>query len=142
MQNRIRIVFLLLILFQGLHSIEEYYGTLWDVLSPARMLSGAVSSDLRAGFIIINAGLFIFGILCWFISTRRKSISFQGFIWIWVIIEIINGIGHTLLALRQNDYFPGLYTAPVLLGLALYLARLLWVYSRNHKFEERTGDRH
>jgi hypothetical protein len=131
MYRRIRIVFLLLILFQGLHSIEEYYGRLWDVLTPARIVSGAVSSNPGTGFIIINSSLLIFGVLCWLISTRQKRISNQGIIWIWIIIEIFNGIGHPLLTLRQNGYFPGLYTAPVLLVLAFYLARLLLAYSKN-----------
>ena len=131
MHKRIKIVFLLLILFQGFHSIGEYYGKLWDVLTPARMVSEVVSTNPGTGFRIVNICLFIFGIMCWIISTRNKKISYQGLIWIWIVIEIVNGIGHPILALSQNDYFPGLYTALVLLFLAIYLARLLLAYSRN-----------
>ena len=131
MHKRIKIVFLLLILFQGFHSIGEYYGKLWDVLTPARMVSEVVSTNPGTGFRIVNICLFIFGIMCWIISTRNKKISYQGLIWIWIVIEIVNGIGHPILALSQNDYFPGLYTALVLLFLAIYMARLLLAYSRN-----------
>ena len=128
MYNRIKITFLLLILFQGLHSVEEYYGKLWAILIPARIISRTISSNPETGFIIINIGLFIFGLFCWIISTRQRKISFKGLIWTWIIIETFNGIGHPLLALRQKSYFPGLFTAPFLLILALYLVKLLLSY--------------
>lgn len=131
MHKRIKIVFLLLILLQGLHSVEEYYGGLWEVLTPARIVSEAVSSNPEVGFIIINTGLFIFGLLCWLLSSRQKKISYQALIWIWIVAEVFNGIGHPLLTLRRGNYFPGLYSAPFLLVTALYLARLLLTYSSN-----------
>jgi hypothetical protein len=42
-----------------------------------------------------------------------------------VAIETINGIGHPLWSLRQGGYTPGVATAPVLLILAINLARQL-----------------
>jgi hypothetical protein len=63
MNNRVKLTFLMLVLTQGLHSVEEYFGRLWEVLPPARFLSSLVSDDLREGFLIINIGLFIFGLL-------------------------------------------------------------------------------
>jgi len=42
-----------------------------------------------------------------------------------VTLEAINGIGHLLWTLRQGGYTPGVGTAPVLLILAIYLARQL-----------------
>ena len=45
--------------------------------------------------------------------------------WAWVIIELVNGIGHPLWTLRQGGYTPGVGTAPILLVLALYLATQL-----------------
>jgi hypothetical protein len=42
--------------------------------------------------------------------------------WVWAVIETINGLGHPLWSLRQGGYTPGVATAPVLLVLALYLA--------------------
>jgi len=62
MSNKIRIAFLLLVITQALHSVEEYFGRLWEVFPSARMLSGLVSDDLKTGFVIINAGLFVFGL--------------------------------------------------------------------------------
>jgi hypothetical protein len=40
---------------------------------------------------------------------------------VWIVIEVINGIGHPLWTLRERGYTPGVATAPVLLALALSL---------------------
>jgi hypothetical protein len=45
--------------------------------------------------------------------------------WIWVVVELINGIGHPLWAFQIGGYAPGVATAPVLLVLALLVAREL-----------------
>ena len=124
MNRRIRITFLLIVLVQGLHSIEEFIGKLWEVYAPARFLSGLVSSDLQNGFIIINVGLFIILMLTW-LTTFSKSYSTSGLLWLWIILEIINGVGHSVWAIIERSYVPGLATAPILIILALYLARLL-----------------
>jgi len=62
MNKKFTAAFLLLVILQGLHSVEEYIGKLWEVFAPAKFLSGLVSSDLEIGFLIINIGLFIFGL--------------------------------------------------------------------------------
>jgi hypothetical protein len=124
MNRRIRITFLLIALGQGLHSIEESIGKLWEVYPPATFLSGLVSPDLKTGFIIINVGLFIILILTWLI-TFSKSNTTRGLLWFWTILELINGIGHMIWAIIERAYVPGLATAPILLVLALYLARQL-----------------
>jgi len=121
MSSRIRIAFLLLVITQALHSVEEYLGRLWEVFPPARMLSGLVSGNLKTGFVIINVGLFVFGLWCVLIPVRRNYAFAPGVIWFWVIIELINGIGHPLWALYRRSYVPGVITAPFLLILAIYL---------------------
>ncbi len=57
--------FLILILLQGLHSIEEYIGKLWDVFPPTKYLTSLFSENHRTGFLIANIGIFIIGIICW-----------------------------------------------------------------------------
>jgi hypothetical protein len=125
MYRRIRIFFLLLVIFQGLHSVEEYYGRLWEVFPPARFLCSLVSSNLRSGFLVINIGLFIFGLFCWVITTRQRIINFKGLIWFWVAIELINGIGHPVWSIIEKSYEPGLLTAPFLLLISIYISKLL-----------------
>ena len=129
MYRHIKIGFLLLIIAQGLHSTEEYFGKLWDVLSPARFLSSLFSDNPESGFLAINTLLFVFGIFCWIVTTGKNKITKQSLIWIWIIIGAFNGVGHPLLALREGSYFPGILTAPVLLILSVYLARELIIYN-------------
>lgn len=134
MNNRIRITFLILVLIQGLHSVEEYFGRLWEVLPTARLLCSLVSRNHETGFLIINILLFIFGLLCWLTTVKKNYYLFsRGLIWFWIILETINGIGHPVWALYEKAYVPGLTTAPILLIIALYLSRLLQIDSVTNK---------
>ncbi|MFN8580192.1 MAG: hypothetical protein U0163_04340 [Gemmatimonadaceae bacterium] len=45
--------------------------------------------------------------------------------WFWVAIELVNGMGHPLWAIRQGGYVPGVLTAPLLLVLAVMVGRHL-----------------
>jgi uncharacterized membrane protein HdeD (DUF308 family) len=120
--SRFQVAFGALVLTQAAHSVEEYYGRLWESFPPARFLTGAISPDPERGFLIINVSLVAFGIWCFFWPVRRGWPSAVLFAWIWVVLPLINGIGHPLWSLRQRSYTPGLATAPILLALAVYLA--------------------
>jgi uncharacterized membrane protein HdeD (DUF308 family) len=117
--------FIALVLTQAAHSVEEYLGRLYEVFPPARFVSGLVSQDLQRGFIIANVFLVTFGLWCFAWPIRRRWRSAVTIGWAWVTIELINGVGHPLWSLREQQYTPGVATAPVLLVLALYLAREL-----------------
>ncbi len=125
MDRRARLVFLALVLAQACHSVEEYAFELYRVFAPARFASSLVSDDLATGFVILNAGFFVFGLWCYFVPVRLRWASATSFVWPWVMIEIGNGVGHPALALWNGGYFPGVATAPLLLVLASYLAVLL-----------------
>ena len=118
-------VFLILVLVQGLHSLEEYFGRLWEVFPPATLLTSLVSENLEVGFLIINIGLFILGLWCWAFPILKDYTISNGLIWFWIIIEVINGIGHPLWSLYRGEYTPGVATAPILLLLAVYLSILI-----------------
>jgi len=123
--NRFRATFLSLVVTQAAHSIEEYVGRLYEVFAPARLVSGLISQDLARGFVIFNATLVLFGFWCFFWPVRRGWPSAVPLAWLWVAIELLNGIGHPLWSLRQLRYTPGVATAGVLLIIALYLMRQL-----------------
>lgn len=125
MMSRLQMIFGALVLAQAAHSIEEYVGHLWESFPPARYVTGLISSDLELGFIVINVSLVAFGIWCFIGPVRHTWAVAIPLAWFWVVIETINGIGHPLWSLEQGGYTPGLATAPVLLFLALYLARQL-----------------
>ena len=119
--SRIEGVFGALIVAQTAHSIEEYVGRLWESLPPARFLTGLISSDRELGFLVINVGLLAFGVWCLLWPIRRNWPSASVFAWLWVVVEIINGIGHPAWSLWRGRYTPGVLTAPILLVLSIYL---------------------
>jgi hypothetical protein len=123
--TRLDTSFIVLIGVQAAHSVEEYVGRLYEEFPPARFVSGLVSQDLRRGFIIANVALVLFGLWCFAWPIRRRWRSALVFGWIWVTIEVINGVEHSLRSILEWRYTPGLATAPVLLMVALYLARQL-----------------
>ena len=117
-----QVVFLLLILAQAAHSVEEYVTKLYEVFAPARFVSGLVSANLGVGFVVFNAGLVGFGLWCWAFPVRSGWPAARGLAWFWVILELGNGIGHSVLALSRRGYFPGVATAPLLLVFAAWVA--------------------
>jgi len=119
-------LFLLLIVSQALHSTEEYFSRLWEVLAPARFVSGLFSSNLAAGFGAANTVIVAFGLWCYLWPVRQRWSNARGFMWFWGLLELANGIGHSLFALGVSGYFPGLYTVPALLLFSIaLLLRLL-----------------
>ena len=125
MGPRSRTTFLLLIAAQALHSVEEYVFRLYDVLAPARFVADAFGVPRPLGFAIANAALVGFGLWCWLARVRPGHRSARAFAWFWALLEIANGLGHLALAAFAGGYFPGLATAPLLLGLGLWLAAAL-----------------
>ena len=121
MTARDRWAFLALILAQALHSVEEYIFRLYEVFAPARYACSLFSDDPATGFIISNSALVLFGLGCYVFAVRTGHRSTLVWVWIWIIIESFNGIAHTVIALGQGAYFPGVATAPLLLALAIYL---------------------
>jgi hypothetical protein len=117
--------FLALVVAQAAHSIEEYVGRLWESFPPARILTSLVSDDLERGFLILNIVLVAFGFWCYLWPVRREWPAAVALMWGWVAIETINGVGHPLWALRTGGYSPGVFTAPILLVLAIHLSRRL-----------------
>lgn len=92
---------------------------------PARFVSGLFSRDLERGFVIFNLGLVAFGLFCYLWPVRRGWPSGIPLLWLWVGIELANGIVHPSWSLFRGAYTPGVATALLLLPLALSLARRL-----------------
>ena len=121
MSDRARRLFLALILAQAAHSGEEYAFRLYDAFAPARFISGLISDNLALGFAIGNVALVTFGAWCYLARVRAQRPSGAGWAWFWTVLEGGNGTGHVLFAIARGGYFPGVWTAPFLLGLALCL---------------------
>ena len=120
--TRFQASFLALVGGQAAHSVEEYVGRLYEVFAPARLVSGLISPNLERGFLVFNIALVSFGLWCFLWPVRRQWPSALPLAWLWVALELVNGIGHPVWSLAQLRYTPGVATAPLLLLLALYLA--------------------
>lgn len=121
MQHSATSTFGLLILTQALHSLEEYFGRLWESFPPAYFLTGLVAEDRQLGFLVLNVALVTFGVWCYLWPISRRWRSGGGIALGWALLELINGVGHPLWALRQGGYTPGVATAPILFVLSLLL---------------------
>jgi len=119
--HKASIAFLVLVIAQATHSVEEYLFRLYEVFAPARFVSGLISTDLRTGFIAFNVAFVTFGFWCYAIPVRKGMPAALLLMWFWVVVEILNGIGHPVISIIERSYIPGTATAPVLLIIALYL---------------------
>jgi hypothetical protein len=88
-------------------------------------VTGLVSEDRHSAFVVLNVLIVTLGLWCFFWPIRRGWRSARTIAWIWVIVETLNGIGHTLWSGANLSYTPGLATAPLLILSAVMLAREL-----------------
>lgn len=123
MHPRVVWLFGALVAVQAAHSIEEYLGRLWDVLPPARFVSGLVSADLERGFIIINVTVAVLGLACLLGPILGGWRSGAAVAWAWAVMETVNGAAHIAIAAWQGGYAPGVASAPLLIGTAVLLLR-------------------
>src|SRR5512140_1403842 len=129
--GRISRTFLLLIGLQALPSAEEYATEFYARFPPAVALDHLLPGVARPGFVAFNAGLIGFGLWCYAARVRRGGVASRRWIWVWVGIEIFNGIGHPVWAVLVGGYVPGLASAPLLLCVALVLLWQLRAASAN-----------
>lgn len=113
--------FLMLMLVQAAHSLEEVKFELWSYLEQARWVGTLFSNDVATGFATGNALVVGFGFWCYFARVRPSHTGALLWIYPWAIVELVNGITHPLMALYQGRYVPGTYTAPLLFAAAVYL---------------------
>jgi hypothetical protein len=123
--TRLQRSFVALILAQAAHSVEEYVGGLYESFPPARSISSLLSSDHQRGFLIANLVVLALGAWCALVPIGRGWPAARGIAGIWAGIEIVNGLVHLLWSAEQGGYTPGAATAPLLLILALLVAREL-----------------
>jgi hypothetical protein len=122
MTPRIQRAFLALVLTQGVHSIEEYALRFYEVFPPAQLLGELIPGIAHPGFIAVNLSVFLLGLWCFFFRVRPGAENGAGWVGLWVVVELFNGVAHPIWALSAGAYRPGLVSSPVLFALAVYLA--------------------
>lgn len=116
-------LFLALIFAQVLHSIEEILFSLWAVFAPARAVARLFSSDPAVGFMLANGAVILFAVWCYVARIKPRHSAARGWILFWTGLELLNGLGHPMVALVRGAYVPGVATAPLLVILSWLLAR-------------------
>jgi hypothetical protein len=129
--RRSKLLFLLLVIAQAAHSVEEYVTRLFEVFAPARFVSGLITEHLAVGFAVVNAVFVAVGVWCWFGPVRAGGRAGRLVAAVWAAIELANGIGHLAIAASSGGYFPGSLTAPVLVATAACLAFSLFADGRS-----------
>ncbi len=122
MDQKSKAAFLVLVLLQAVHSVEEYAFKFYEVFPPAQWLNQAFPGIARPGFVAFNIFLMLFGLWCFFRRVVPSSLTARLWAWVWVTIELYNGIAHPAWAVAIRGYNPGLATSPLLFAVALYLA--------------------
>lgn len=114
--------FLLLIAAQAAHSIEETCFRLWEVFLPAKLLVDIAGGEPLYTFAFLNGLLVVTMLACAVIFlNKRRFVSSVA--WVWVLIELGNGFTHITMYLVRDGYFPGVYTAPVLILFSIITAK-------------------
>jgi hypothetical protein len=122
MSPRSKNFFLLLVIAQAAHSVEEYVTRLFEVFAPARFVSGLVSDDLALGFAVVNVAFFALGAWCYVGPVRAGGAAGHVAAVAWIAVELVNGAAHIGIAAARGLYFSGLLTAVVLVVAAACLA--------------------
>jgi len=123
--NRISILFLLLILAHVLHATEEYFGKLWEVYTPAIFICNLISSNPENGFFIINSIFIIISLIYWRFSIQKNDTTSYSLIWIWIVLQTINVIGHISWTIYKRAYTPGIITTFIILLFIILLVKRL-----------------
>src|SRR5215216_6043739 len=110
MNHRIRVAFLLLIVLQTLHSIEEFTLKFYEVFPPMVSIYRLAPHLARPAFLLANSILILVGFVClvrWAWPGRRGA---KTVVWVWTGVEAFNVTAHCVWAILIRGYNPGLVT--------------------------------
>jgi hypothetical protein len=105
-----------LVLARSLHAFEDYVFGFHESF-PLYSLAPEFFVLLQLGLVLLLAGL-----IPSVAHGRRWALRAARF---WAIVEVVNGAAHLMLGLITWGYYPGLWTAPLLLVFGVALGRSL-----------------
>ena|SRR5260370_6140887 len=121
MNSNIRATFLLLVILQAIHSVEEFIFRLYERFPPMRFLYQNAPHLAKPAFAISNALLVLIGVVCLYYWVQPARRGARLVVWIWIIIESLNVIAHLVWAALIGGYNPGLVTAVLFVPVLIYL---------------------
>ena len=125
MNHKIQLAFLVLIVLQTLHSIEEFIFKFYEVFPPMVSIYRNAPGLAQPAFILFNSILVLVGFVClfgWVWPARRGA---KTVVWVWTGVEALNVIAHCVWAILIRGYNPGLVTGLGFVPVVVYLIYLL-----------------
>jgi hypothetical protein len=114
--NRVSVTILIVIILLAMHLVEEVKTGFRKKIPIGEMP--------RPLFVGLNILLYAFCFKTLFLSVRGHT-SAVPLTWIFAIGMLLNGAGHIGIMVVRRSYFPGGFTAFLLLSASLYLIALL-----------------
>ena len=136
MNGKIRLAFLSLIILQAIHSAEEFIFGFYEKFPPMMLLYHDAPHLAKPAFVISNALLFCAGLVCFYYWVQPARRGEKIVIWIWMIIESINIIGHCVWAILIGGYNPGLASVMLFVPVLIYLSYCMRRVSRQGVAEQ------
>ena len=132
-------MFLLLVILQAIHSVEEFIFRLYERFPPMRFLYRNAPHLAKPAFAISNALLVLIGLVCFYywVQPARKGATVV--VWIWIILESLNVVAHLVWAALIGGYNPGLVTGGLFVPVLIYLCYLTMHLSSHGVAEQIVG---
>jgi hypothetical protein len=125
MNNKIRAAFLVLIVLQALHSVEEFIFKFYEVFPPMVSVYRDAPAMARPAFTLANSILVAVGFVCLFRWVWPARPGARAVAWVWAGAEAFNVIAHCVWAILIRGYNPGLVTGLGFVPVVAYLIYLL-----------------
>ena len=121
MNSQIKTAFLLMIIMQAIHSVEEFIFKLYDVFPPMQFIYRQAPSLAKPAFVAFNLLLILCGLVCFFYWVRPAREGAKGVIWVWVVIQLATVAGHVIWVALSGGYHPGLATVGLFIPVVAYV---------------------
>lgn len=105
-----------LVFAEFLHGFEDYVNGFYQSF-PLYTISPELFVTMTLALLLLLAAL-----IPSVAHGRRWALQVAKF---WAIVEILNGTGHLMISLFEGGYYPGMWTAPLLLVFGAALGRSL-----------------
>jgi|SRR5215213_3529631 len=125
MNRRIPPAFLSLVILQAIHSAEEFIFGFYEKFPPMRVIYQAAPLLAKPAFATSNALLLLAGLVCFYYWVRPSGRGARAVVWVWVVLESVNVIAHSVWAFLIGGYNPGLATAILFVPVLIYLSHLM-----------------
>src|SRR2546423_15685569 len=125
MNRKIQSAFLLLVIVQAIHSVEEFIFRFYERFPPMTFIYQNAPQLARPAFAISNALLILIGLICFYYWVQPARKGATAVVRIWIIIESLNVVAHIVWAALIGGDNPGLVAGVFFFPGVFYLLFLI-----------------